>query len=91
MCCWNFANLPDPPLTIGETKSQFALSKPKPFQPVRLLISLRDSIVKCSGTVILSELSLILSSSGLLRVCCWSSTDLLNFAELYEARFKFEH
>ena len=57
MGCWNLTNLPDPPPTIGETKSQFASSKSKPFQHVRLLTSLRDSFVKWSGTVILSELS----------------------------------
>ena len=57
MCCWNLTNFPDPPPTIGETESQFASSKTKPFQPVRLLTSLRDSKVKWSGTVILSELS----------------------------------
>ena len=57
MCCWNLTNLPDPSLTIGETESKFASSKPKPFQPVRLLTSLRDSKVRWSGTVILSELS----------------------------------
>ena len=67
MCCWNLTNLPDPPPIIGETESQFASSKTKPFQPVRLLTSLRDTKVKWSGTVILSELSRILSSSGLLR------------------------
>ena len=57
VCCWNLTNLPDPPPTIGETESQFASSKTKPFQPVRLLTSLRDSKVKWSGTVILSVLS----------------------------------
>ena len=57
MCCWNLTNLPDPTPTIGETESQFASSKSKPFLPVRLLTSLRDSIVKWSITVILSELS----------------------------------
>ena len=57
MCCWNLTNLPDPPPTIGETESQCASNKTKPFQPVRLLTSLRDSKVKWSGTVILSELS----------------------------------
>ena len=57
VCCWNLTNLPDPPPTIGEIKSQFASSKSKPFQPVRLLTSLRDTNVKLSGTVILSELS----------------------------------
>ena len=57
MCWWNLTNLPDPPPTIDETESQFASSKSKPFQPVRLLTSLRDTNVKWSGTVILSELS----------------------------------
>ena len=57
VCYWNLTNLPDPPPTIGETKSQFASSKSKAFQPVRLLTSLRDSIVKRSGTAIISELS----------------------------------
>ena len=57
MCCWNLTNLPNPPLTIGENESQFSSSKSKPFQPVRLLTSLRDINVKRSGTVILSELS----------------------------------
>ena len=57
MCWSNLTNLPDPPPTIGETESQFASSKSKPFQHVRLSTSLRDSIVKWSGTVILSELS----------------------------------
>ena len=79
MCCWNLTRLPDSLTTFGETESQFASSKSKPFQPVRLLTSLRDSNVKWSGSVILSELNGIPSSSGLLRVCCWSSTDLLNF------------
>ena len=57
MCCWNLTKLPDPPPTIGEIESEFASSKSKPFLPVRLLTSLRDRIVKWSGTVILSELS----------------------------------
>ena len=57
MCCWNLTNLPDPPPTIGETESQCASNKLKPFQPVRLLTSLRDSKDKWSGRVILSELS----------------------------------
>ena len=76
---WNLTSLPNPPPTFGEAESQFASSESKTFLPVRLLTSLRDSNVKWSGTVILSELGWILSSSGLLRVCCWSSTDLLNF------------
>ena len=79
VCCWNLTNLPDPPPTIGETESQFASNKTKPFQPVRLSTSLRDSKVKWSGTVILREISWILSSSGWIRVRCWSSTDLLSF------------
>ena len=57
MCCWNLTNLPDPLPTIGETESQCASNKTKPFQPVQLLTSLRDSKVKWSCTVILSELS----------------------------------
>ena len=57
MCCWNLTNLPDPPPTIGETKSQFASSKSKMFQSVQLLTSLRDTDVKWPGTVTLSELS----------------------------------
>ena len=55
MCCWNLTNLLDPPPTFGETESQFASSKSKLFLPDRLLTSLRDSNVKWSGKVILSE------------------------------------
>ena len=57
MSCWNLTSLPDPPPTIGETENQFASSESKPFQPVRLLTSLRDTNVKWSGRVILSEFS----------------------------------
>ena len=57
MYCWNLTILPDPPPTFDETESQLASSESKPFLPVRLLLSLRESNVKWSGTVILSELS----------------------------------
>ena len=79
VCRWILTNLPDSPPTFGETESQFAWSELNPFLPVRLLTSMRDSNVKWSGTVILCELRWIISSSGLIRVCCWSSIDLLNF------------
>ena len=78
MCCWNLTNLPDPPPTFSETESQFS-SVSKPILPVRFLTSLRDNNVKWSGKVILSGLSWILSSSALLRVCCWSSINYLIF------------
>ena len=53
MFCWNLTNLLEPQPTFGETESQLASSESKPFLTVRFLISLRDSKVKCSGTVIL--------------------------------------
>ena len=54
MSCWNLPNLPDPAPNFGETKSKFASSESMPFLLVRLLTSLRDTIVKWSGPVILS-------------------------------------